>query len=220
MVDAHIRWLSLEIPDAFVLQVLIVADDPLVRVGLTTLLADQPDYQVAGEASVRGDVQRVIDLFEPDVVVWDLGWGEFSNAKSVRFTDLGVPVVALVPDEGLITTAWRAGARVLLPRRVEAETLMAALTAARHDLVVLDPAFARSALHLPERPQPAEPLTPREHQVLQLLTEGLSNKQIAARLSISVHTVKFHVNAILSKLGVHSRTEAVAQAARSGWILL
>ncbi len=89
-------------------------------------------------------------------------------------------------------------------------------------LVVIDPAFPLAVV--PARGEAAdvaaEELTPREVEVLQLLVEGLPNKQIAQRLSISEHTVKFHVDAILGKLGAHSRTEAVTRAARLGLIIL
>ena len=89
-------------------------------------------------------------------------------------------------------------------------------------LTVVDPALAGAVFPARDRPLPApvEDLTRRERSVLQLLAEGLSNKDIAARLDISEHTVKFHVNAILGKLGAHSRIEAVTRAARLGLLIL
>jgi DNA-binding NarL/FixJ family response regulator len=99
---------------------------------------------------------------------------------------------------------------------------VAALQAAAQGLAVLDPAFASEVLPARERmgEAPIEELTPRELEVLQLLAEGLSNRAVARQLDISEHTVKFHVNAILGKLGAQSRTEAVVRATRLGMILL
>jgi DNA-binding NarL/FixJ family response regulator len=136
--------------------------------------------------------------------------------------DAGPPVVALITDEIQALEARTAGARGLLLRDTSAERLVAALTAAARDLIVLDPPLAVPMLGArdPSSPTPVEDLTPRELEVLGLLAEGLPNKAIARRLGISEHTVKFHVNAVLGKLGAQSRTEAVVRATRLGLILL
>ncbi|HZC05772.1 MAG TPA: response regulator transcription factor [Ktedonobacterales bacterium] len=113
-----------------------------------------------------------------------------------------------------------------LPRDAGTEEIIAALTAAANGLTTLDRSLALEALSGLERRRPepvseqAEPLTAREREVLQLLAQGIPNKQIAQRLSISEHTVKFHVSAIMTKLGAASRTEAVTTAARRGLLLL
>ncbi|HKZ50710.1 MAG TPA: response regulator transcription factor, partial [Dehalococcoidia bacterium] len=125
-------------------------------------------------------------------------------------------------DNAQAAEAWASGAQGLLLRDVDAAILLTALRAVSQGLVVLaselaaavPPARARGAMPL------AEELTPRELEVLQLLAEGLPNKSIAQRLGISEHTVKFHVNAILGKLGAQSRTEAVILATRLGLVLL
>jgi DNA-binding NarL/FixJ family response regulator len=132
------------------------------------------------------------------------------------------PLVLLLPEEGILAEAWAAGAQGLLPREVGPEKLLAALSAAVQGLVTLDRSLA-GALFPQGHPAPApliEPLTPREREVLQHLAEGLSNKAIAHRLAISEHTIKFHVNAIMSKLGAQSRTEAVVRATQLGLIML
>jgi len=136
--------------------------------------------------------------------------------------ELGVPLLALVADEGTAAEALAAGAQGALFRDVDGHRLTAALQATALGMVVLDQALAASALrsrpHL-TGPGP-EPLTPRELEVLQLLSQGLSNKSVADRLGISEHTAKFHVNAILAKLGAQTRTEAVVRAVRLGLVLL
>jgi len=168
-------------------------------------------------------------LFQPDVWLWDLGWDPGPTLERLGVQQgsalprlVAPAAVALVANESQAHAAWAAGLRSLLLRDAETPRLLAALEAAAQGLVVLDPALATAVKPNTENPPlpPVEPLTPRELQVLRLLAEGLPNKAIAQRLDISEHTVKFHVNAILGKLGVGSRTEAVIHATRLGLILL
>ncbi|MFQ5814830.1 MAG: response regulator transcription factor [Anaerolineae bacterium] len=204
-------------------RVLIVADDPLARAGLAMLLADQPGCTVTGQVAGDADLLAGLDVYRPDVVVWDLGWEPTQAPEQLAdLSDSGPPVVALLPDEAHAADTWTAGARGLLLRDTDAEGLTAALMAVAQGLVVFDRALAAALLPASGRaPMPlVEELTPRELEVLQLLAEGLPNKAIAHRLSISEHTVKFHVNAILGKLGAQSRTEAVVRATRLGLIIL
>ena len=136
--------------------------------------------------------------------------------------DIPLPSVVLLPDAAYATEAQTAGATALLLRDVDADRLVAALQAAANNLVTLDPQIAPlllPAVH-PAMSPPVDPLTPRELEVLQHLAQGLPNKSIARRLNISDHTVKFHVNAIMSKLGAQSRTEAVVKATQLGLIFL
>lgn len=213
------------------LRVLIVAGDPLARAGLAALLADQPGCLIVGQVDEEADLPPAIDLYRPEVLVWDLGWDRtpdpsLSPATSLdRLAELGdadPPVVALVPDETLAAQAQIAGARGLLPRDTSAERLVTALAAAGQGLMVVEPSLASpvAAARDPSSFSPIEDLTPRELEVLKLLAEGLANKAIALRLGISEHTVKFHVNAVMGKLGAQSRTEAVVRATRLGLILL
>ncbi len=134
--------------------------------------------------------------------------------------DRAVALARLVTDAGLAFGA--------LPRDAGAEEIIAATTAVAGGLTTLDRRLAAQALAAITPPRAAsdgtpasgEPLTAREHEVLQLLAQGIPNKQIAQRLRISEHTVKFHVSAIMTKLGAASRTEAVTTAARRGLLLL
>ncbi len=200
------------------LRVLIVAHNPLARIGLSALLARRPDLTVVGEVSGEADLMAEIAVRHPDVLTWDLDWAA-SLEHLAGLSQPAPPVVALVPDESYTADAWAAGARGVLSHDAGAETLAAALTAVSLGMAVFDPSFA-VALFPPRMPAPDQSLTARERDVLQLLAEGAPNKIIATRLGISEHTVKFHVNAILNKLGVQSRTEAVVRAARLGLILL
>jgi two-component system, NarL family, nitrate/nitrite response regulator NarL len=202
---------------------MLVADDPLVRSGLAALLADQPGFVVTGQMPGSTDLSVGLGVYVPDVLVWDLGWDPTTSLDRLAdLRDAGIPVVALISDEIHASSAWIAGARSLLLRTVDAAHLGAALVAAARGLVVLDPALATTMLSTRDRlpMPPGEDLTSREREVLQYLAEGLPNKAIASRLNISEHTVKFHVNAILGKLGAQSRTEAVVRASRLGLIIL
>jgi two-component system, NarL family, nitrate/nitrite response regulator NarL len=212
-------------------RVLIVADDPLVRAGLDALVSGEPGCLVAGRVTGSDDLSAAVDTYRPDVILWDLGWNPGPVPEEL-VAAAGAPLVLLLPDEAYAAEAWSAGARGLLRRDAAPQTLAAGLAAAAQGLGVLDSAF--SAALAPAAPdyeaggrarglgnQPlVEELTPRELEVLRLMAEGLPNKTIASRLGVSEHTIKFHVNAILGKLGVASRTEAVVHATRLGLILL
>jgi DNA-binding NarL/FixJ family response regulator len=213
------------------LRVFIVGDDPLARTGLAALIAGPPVAAVTGQAA-GPEMPEALESVEADVILWDLGYDV--EAAIERLAGLagpggpegGVPpVVAVVADEADAAEALAAGARGVLRREVAESTpaaLGAALQGAASGLLVLDPDLG-SRVGVPRERDGAagwEELTPRELEVLQLLAEGLANKQIAQRLGVSDHTIKFHVNAILGKLGAHSRTEAVTRAARRGLVIL
>jgi two-component system nitrate/nitrite response regulator NarL len=210
------------------LRLLIIAADPLARAGLVTLLDERPGLEIAGQVEGGDSLADELDVFEPDVVVVDLGWEPEEGLAILEELALdaeqdgGLAAVALAPDEQSAAAAWAGGARALLPRAISGEGLVAAIQAVAQGLAVIEPGLL--ALGWPagsaEAPGLAEALTPRELEVLQLLAEGLANKAIAQQLAISEHTVKFHVNAIMSKLGAQSRTAAVVQATRLGLIML
>jgi DNA-binding NarL/FixJ family response regulator len=197
------------------LRVLLVGDDPLARAGLAARLAGRADVAVAGEASAR-DAAAAVAALAPAAVLWDLGAAGVPEGLA---PDGPPPVVALAAGEPEAADALRSGARAVLFRAAGADALAAALVAAARGLSVLDPALAEGWLRPPEE-APSEGLTAREAEVLGLLAEGLSNKGIAARLGISEHTAKFHVVAILGKLGAESRAAAIVKAARLGLVAL
>ena len=214
---------SMDVPISNGLRVLVVADDPLARGGLAALLTDHPGCTVVGQVAGEGDLSAVLGIYRPEVVAWDLGWNPTLALQHLSdLREAQVPVVALLPDETHAADAWTAGARGLLLRDSDAASLILTLNTVAQGLVVLDPELAAALSPVRDRaPAPLiGELTPREHEVLRLLAEGLPNKSIAHKLGISEHTVKFHVNAILGKLDAQSRTEAVTRATRLGLILL
>jgi DNA-binding NarL/FixJ family response regulator len=209
--------------DVDLLRLLIVASDPLARAGLVALLNSQPGFTVAGQVAGETDLLAEIDLYQPELILYDLGWNPAPLLERLLdLSEANLPLVILLPDATYSADAWAARPQGLLLRDASVEKLVAALNGAAQGLVTVDPIFIDSLLP-PAQPAPTPPvetLTPRELEVLQHLAEGLPNKAIARRLDISEHTVKFHVNAIMSKLGVQSRTEAVVRATQLGLILL
>ncbi|HEY7635466.1 MAG TPA: response regulator transcription factor [Gemmatimonadales bacterium] len=208
-------------------RIVIAATSPTVRAGLGALLSGNPAFTVLESAARPEALAEVAEMVEADVVLLAL---EPSDPLPLPLTlppdAVGrAPVVVVLGDdsgEGWAARALRAGARGALPRTATGEQITAAVAAAAAGLTVVP----NEAGALPPRPAlvgaapPVQPLTPRELEVLGMLAEGSGNKVIAARLGISEHTVKTHVGAIFGKLGVSSRAEAVASAARLGLLML
>jgi DNA-binding NarL/FixJ family response regulator len=209
------------------LRVLIVSANPLARGGLAVLVEGTSGMKIVGTTGVAEAASLAGQLL-PDAVLLDAGDGEPEELDAIArlaTAQPGLPIVALASDHGAVSQALSFGASALLPAAVDAETLAAALrasarglvTIARPDLATLLPQEERID---PARQAPAEALTPREVEVLQWMARGLTNRQIARRLQISEHTVKFHAGAVLGKLNARSRAEAVARAIGLGWILV
>jgi DNA-binding NarL/FixJ family response regulator len=212
-----------------VIRVFIVAASPLARAGLENLLAAR-EIQVVGSTATMEILTEMLADAAPDVVLIDSTGEPFEPAlESIVASGLASDVSVVVLGDGITPAvsvdALRAGIRAALPGDISPEQLVAALQAVAGGLLVLHPSHA-SELVPAESASPraldelAESLTRRELEVLQMLAAGLSNKEIAARLKISDHTVKFHVASILGKLGASSRTEAVSLGIRRGIVLL
>ncbi len=206
---------SVRVPPS--LRLLVVADDALARAGLRAL-AESAGFAVSGDTTDDDLAGAAED--EAEALVWDVG--PSGTLDGLRAAAARIPVVAVLWSEGQAREALAAGARGVLLRDGLEEQLAPAVHAAVAGLVTVDPSLA-DALGAPRAraaSEVVEALTPRESEVLQLLAEGLTNRRIGERLGISEHTVKFHVNAILGKLGAQTRGEAIAQAARLGLLLL
>jgi two-component system, NarL family, response regulator YdfI len=207
----------------------IVTSSPLVLAGLENILTTQ-GVEVAGTFSSLEELseQRVEET--ADVVLVDATGEQFETIlESIGHFELTsefeVILLADRPMPASVAAAIRAGIGAILPTNASPEQLVAALQGAVAGLVVLargDIVSTFPAADPASRPlaELAEPLTRREREVLQMLASGLGNKEIATRLAISEHTVKFHVASILGKLGAASRTEAVTLGIRHGLVLL
>jgi NarL family two-component system response regulator YdfI len=212
-----------------VIRVFIVAASPLIRGGLQSMLADSRFDIVGSAADLESISGQLVDV-EPDVVLVETGVDtQEESLNSLEDAEVAqeyaVVVLSEDPKPAWLSKALRAGVRAVLPSDVTPEQLHVTLEAAAAGLVVVHPSEmsavlpAPAALSSPIRELP-EPLTLREREVLQMISAGLGNKEIAARLSISEHTVKFHVASILGKLGASTRTEAVSIGIRHGLVLL
>jgi DNA-binding NarL/FixJ family response regulator len=205
------------------INICVVADDPLARAGLASLLGTFPQLVIAiqGSQALLPEMTGGFEDTDIDVVIWDLGW-EAIPEDADEILGQAIPTVVLVQDEDQASTAWQLGLRGLLFRDFNPDQLYAAIVAVIAGLTVLAPGLTRSLNDsLPSSPDELFiELTARETEVLSLLAEGLTNKAIGYRLSISDHTVKFHVNAIMGKLEAQSRTDAVVRATRLGLITL
>jgi len=200
--------------------VLIVDDHELVRRGLTTFLNLADDLEVVGQAGSGAEAVRLTRQLGPDVVLMDLrmpGQDGVAAIRAIKECVPGVQIIALTSFhcEDLVVQALRAGAIGYLLKDIGAMGLRDAIRAAQAGRSTLAPEATQaivnhgSVVSLPRRGQD---LSGRELEVLRLLVRGLSNKQIAHCLAISRATANFHVSSILNKLGVRSRTSAVAMA--------
>jgi len=227
--------------DEAALTVQIIAPSAVARAGLAARISADERFEISGSFSTAAEARSEIELAErlADVIIVEISKGstdEISEIAATRaYDESPLPaVVALIPhsQQGTVLSLLRSGLSAVLPNTATGEEIIAAVEAALAGLVVLP----RDALSLLEG-TPAtleanidddgldhealtERLTARERQILDMMAEGLGNKEIAWQLQISEHTVKFHVSSILGKLGASSRTEAVTLGLRRGLIMI
>jgi len=200
------------------IRVMIVDDHAVVRSGLAAFLLVYDDLELVAEADSGAQAVQLCPEKKPDVVLMDLvmpGMDGAETTHAIRERCPNIKVIALTSfrEERLVQGALRAGAISYLLKNVAADDLANAIRAAYAGRATLAPEATEALIHAATQPvAPQYDLTAREIEVLELMTAGMTNPEIAQNLVVSRSTVKFHVSSILSKLGVSSRTEAVALA--------
>ncbi|MBV9547495.1 MAG: response regulator transcription factor [Chloroflexi bacterium] len=197
---------------------IVIADDhAMVRSGLAAFLMVNDDFELLAEASNGAEAVRICAQMRPDVVLMDLvmpGVDGPTAIAEIRAANPDIQIIALTsfPEEDLVQRALGAGAISYLLKNVGADELAEAIRGARVGRPTLAPEATQALITRTRQPQPVYDLTPREQEVLALMVKGLSNPEIARHLVVGRSTAKFHVSSVLTKLGVGSRTEAVALA--------
>ncbi len=211
------------------IRVFLIAASPLAHGALQNRLKARNVKIVGAAANIEAVGAQLSDAQAQVVLVDSSGEPPETIVEALADSDLPAEIPTVILAEpgspSVSAQALQAGIRAVLPSEISTDQLAAALQAAAAGLVVLQPVEIPAAFPAPApASQPLaelpEPLTRREREVLQMLAAGLANKEIAARLNISDHTAKFHVAAILGKLGAATRTEAVALGIRRGLVLL
>lgn len=211
--------------------ILIVDDDPLVRMGLKAILDTEPDMSVVGEAGDGVEAIRMVDELRPDVVIMDIRMPNLDGLAATRqITSAGdegprVLVLTTFEIDEYVYEALQAGATGFVLKRVPPTELIEAVRVVASGESLVFPVATRRLVERFVAPRPSpeyrralELLTEREEDVLRLLARGRSNREIADELYVGLETVKSHVGAVLMKLGAGNRTQAVIAAYESGFV--
>jgi DNA-binding NarL/FixJ family response regulator len=205
------------------LRVFLLDDHDIVRRGVRALLESEGDVEVIGESASIADAERLIPELSPDVAVLDARLPDGSGIELCgRLRALAPDVRSLVltsyDDEEAIVAAIQAGAAGYVLKEVEGDSLLSAVRAVGSGRSLIDPVMARRVIawieQVGEGPRELAGLTDQQRRILELLAEGMTNKQIGERLYLAEKTVKNHVTRILAKLGVQRRTQAALLASR------
>jgi DNA-binding NarL/FixJ family response regulator len=207
------------------IRIVLVDDHPIVREGLAAVLATQPDFEIVGQANDGTEAIDIVSALRPDIVVLDLAMPHMDGVQALRMMraehpELKTLVFTASETDDRIIGAVQAGAQGYLLKGAPRDELFSAIRVIARGGSLLSPVVAARLLQRIAEPESsvAEPLTEREHEVLGLLAQGLPNKEIAAQLGIGERTAKFHVSAIMAKLGASNRTEAVRAAVQQGLV--
>ena len=210
---------------------IVLADDhTVVRNGLRLILERQPDFEVVGEASDGREVQRLVESHEPDVVVMDIGMPGLNGVDAARrivedHPGTKVAILSMHKDEAYVVRSLKAGVRAYLLKDSAESDLIAAIRSVMEGRSFFSPAIRKvlqedfmRQLEEREVEDSYDLLTSREREILQLVAEGKSNKEVANLLNLSLFTVETHRSHILQKLNLHSVPELILYAVRKGMV--
>ncbi len=213
-------------------KVLLVDDHTVVRQGLKALLALEPDVEVIGEAENGREAIKCLEELNPDVVLMDISMPGLNGIEATRqirqqYPHIKVVVLSMHANEEYVFQVLQAGASGYVLKQSDSMEVLTAIQAALSGGSFMSPPISRAVIDNYVRRAEARGkgnalklLTPREREVLQLLAEGLPNRDIAKQLNISVKTVETHRSNMMSKLNVKSKTELIKYALRKGWATL
>ncbi|MBN2462351.1 MAG: response regulator transcription factor [Dehalococcoidia bacterium] len=214
------------------IKILIADDHAFVRESTRRILEQESDLEVIGEAGDGEEAIRLATSFKPDVAIIDIAMPKLDGIEATRQIKTLCPAITVLilsayDDDQFVFSLLEAGAAGYLLKSVRGQEIVDAVRAVYSGESVLHPAVARKVLNRFARPsaevdtkKSSELLSDREMEVLKLVTKGLSNKDIADELCLSVRTVQGHLANIFNKLQVSSRTEAVVHALKQGWVTL
>ena len=208
-------------------KILLVDDHAMLRDGLRSLLAQQQEMEVVAEAETGRQAVELAEKHLPDIVILDIGMPDMNGleaARRIKAIDTDIKIIALSMhlDVRYVTGMFEAGARGYLLKTCESEELIRAISAVRRGQTYITPAVGHvvvdSARRAPKDDQPSakEVLTAKEREVLQLLAEGFTSKEVAAKLDMAVRTAETHRGNIMEKLDLHSVAELTKYAIREG----
>ena len=204
------------------IRILVVDDHPIVREGLVAVLEDLESFQVVGAAGSGAEAVAMAERLIPDVALLDLEMPDVQGTETIVRLTQRVPAARILvftayAVEELVLDAIRAGAKGYLLKGATAEEIESAIRAVHGGASYLTPRVAAMVMAQVAAPKPTRPtLTPRETEILRLVAEGHSSKQIAHTLSLAEPTIKFHLRSLFNKLGADNRAQAVALALQQG----
>lgn len=221
-----------------VIKIALIDDHKLFREGVKRILSYEPSFEVVAEADDGNKAHEIVEQYQPDIVLMDINTPDVNGIEATRqliesFSDVKVIILSIHDDENYVHHALQTGAQGYLLKEMDTESLMEAIRVVHEGGSYLHPKVTHnlvkeyrklaeenqsSKLSQIEYQKPLHILTKRECQVLQLLSEGQSNRKVAETLVISEKTVKNHVSHILQKMDVADRTQAVVTAIRNGWV--
>ena len=222
-----------------VIKIALIDDHKLFREGVKRILSFEPAFDVVAEAGDGRDAKEIVEKYRPDIILMDINMPQINGIEATKQLlednpDLKVIILSIHDDENYVTHALQSGAQGYLLKEMDTDSLMEAIKVVydggsylhpkvTHNLVqeyrrLVKNSQTENSVAEMEYRKPLHLLTKRECQVLQLLSEGQSNRKIAETLVISEKTVKNHVSNILQKMNVNDRTQAVVTAIRNGWV--
>ncbi|HXC77316.1 MAG TPA: response regulator transcription factor [Candidatus Acidoferrum sp.] len=211
------------------IRIAVVDDHEIVREGLKSILQSEPDFEVVAAAGTADDLSALVDHVLPDVVLLDARLPGISGAEACHrlvasHPDVAVLIVSTYADEHLVDECIKAGAKGYVIKDIEQFTLKESIRAVHAGGGAVSPSVAAKVLDrlrsheqapTPELPMP---LSDTQLEIVRLISSGLSNREIAARVHLSENTIKSHVQEVFRKLGVDNRVEAALRASQEGWL--